>query len=392
MSSVSLASAASSTASGGSSFRRTREAVTFMLEKEARGFGMIIDEECKVDSFKGEATKAEAAGIETGSHIRKVNGMTVAVRADLVAALSTVQPGEEVAFEMELPHRQLRRQDSTGLSIVLRGSRERVSEADGKPYTAYTINVNAGKGVTWDTEKRFSEFRDLKNLLVAKHAGCQKLLPEFPPRVTGISVMAQVSKKQRATEITARRLALEEFIAAAAKNPAIGMDQLFLDFLDAPESAMASEAVAHLWHEHASSRNSLMVERKKRVTRAGILSKKGTGKGFGSRTNWKTRWLVLTDFEIEWHDNEGDCERGMDPNGSIPLQGATVKEVNDDKYFCSFEINFPPNRETRELRLDVVKPAGDITKHLIKQAEVRFYLRDIYRLSCSFYLASACVW
>eukprot|EP01046_Picozoa_sp_COSAG06_P074787 COSAG06_NODE_23043_length_704_cov_1.090909_1_plen_56_part_10 len=56
MSSVSLASAASSTASGGSSFRRTREAVTFMLEKEARGFGMIIDEECKVDSFKGEAT------------------------------------------------------------------------------------------------------------------------------------------------------------------------------------------------------------------------------------------------------------------------------------------------------------------------------------------------
>ena len=101
--------------------------------------------------------------------------------------------GDEVSFEMELPHKQLRRQDSTGLDIVLRGSRERHDEATGKAFTTYTIHVNAGKGVKWDTEKRYSEFRDLKTGLVRKHAGCAKLLPDFPSRVSTMSAFTAVS-------------------------------------------------------------------------------------------------------------------------------------------------------------------------------------------------------
>eukprot|EP01043_Picozoa_sp_COSAG02_P002703 COSAG02_NODE_64_length_43111_cov_35.627709_16_plen_823_part_00 len=357
-----------SSAAGGStaSFRRARETATFYLEKEKGGFGMIIDPECKVAEFKGEATKAESVGIQLDSHIRKINGARVAVKGDIVEALKAVQLGEQVAFEMDLPYRELRRQDSTGVAIELRGSRERTDD-EGKAYTTYTIHVDAGKGVQWDTEKRFSEFRALKNQLIAKHPGCQKLLPEFPHAVTGLGVMGLASKKHRTSEITARRVALEDFIAAAAKNGTVGMDQLFLDFLDAPQSAMASEAVAHLWH--ASSRTSLLVERKKRVTRAGMLEKKGTGKGFGGRRNWTARWLVLTDFKIEWHDSEEDCERGDEAKRSIPLEGATVKPVDDDKYFFAFSIAFPPACDTSELRLQVPKPKGDLTTDVMKEAE-----------------------
>ena len=54
-----------------------------------------------------------------------------------------------------------------------------------------------------------------------------------------------------------------------------------------------------------------MVDRTKRVTCAGTLEKKGTGKGLGGRRNWTVRWLVLTDFEIEWHDSEALCARGQ---------------------------------------------------------------------------------
>ena len=165
----------------------------------------------------------------------------------------------------------------------------------------------------------------------------------------------------------ARWVALEEFIVAAAKNGTIGMDQLFLDFLDAPQSAMASEAVASLWH--ASSRTSLLVERKKWVTRAGKLMKKGTGKGFGGRRNWTEWWLVLTDFEIEWYDNEESCERGEKANGSIPLEGATVKLVDDDKYFCAFSVGFPPARDISELCLRVPEPKGDVTTDVMEEAE-----------------------
>jgi hypothetical protein len=80
-------------------------------------------------------------------------------------------------------------------------------------------------------------------------------------------------------------------------------------------------AYGYRWHEHASSRTSLMINRTKRVTRAGTLEKKGTGKGFGGRRNWTERWLVLTDFEIEWHDSEKACDAGSDANGSVELKG-----------------------------------------------------------------------
>ena len=148
---------------------------------------MVIDPDCRVAEFKGEATRAESVGIQLDSHIRKINGAKVAVKADVQEALKDVKPGEQVAFEMDLPYRELRRQHSTGLSIELRGSRERTDD-EGKVYTTYTIHVDAGKGVQWDTEKRFSEFRTLKNHLIAKHPGCKELLPEFPHAVTGRGV------------------------------------------------------------------------------------------------------------------------------------------------------------------------------------------------------------
>ena len=214
MSSISFASSASSssfasTASSGN-FVKQRDTATFMLEKTARGFGMEITEECKIGGFTGMAGAAEVAGIEVGSHVRRINGRQIAVKADVLEALKGVAAGDEVSFEMELPRRasQLRRQDSTGLAIVLESSRERQDEA-GKSYTVYTIHVDAGKGVKWDTEKRYSEFRELKTRLIAKHAGCAKLLPEFPSRVSTMSAFVAVSKKQKAAETTARRLALE---------------------------------------------------------------------------------------------------------------------------------------------------------------------------------------
>lgn len=86
MSSISFASSSGASSSSGS-FVRTRESATFMLEKTARGFGLEIDEECRIASFKGEATPAEAAGIEVGSHVRKINGRQIAVKADVLAAL-----------------------------------------------------------------------------------------------------------------------------------------------------------------------------------------------------------------------------------------------------------------------------------------------------------------
>ena len=110
-------SMASSVASSTSSFRRTRERATFYLEKEKGGFGMVIDPTCMVAEFQGEASSAERVGIELQSHIRKVNGQVVAVKADIVEALKDIKAGEQVAFEMELPYREQRGKDSTGLAI-----------------------------------------------------------------------------------------------------------------------------------------------------------------------------------------------------------------------------------------------------------------------------------
>ena len=313
----------------------------------------------------GTASAAEKAGIVLNSHVRQVNGRTVAIQRDIADALSGVAIGDQVAFVLDLPHRDrdLRKsmRSVTGLTMVVLSSREVPGESsfDGKPYTAYKVQINAGKGVKWEIEKRYSEFRRLKDALIKKMPEAARLLPEFP----GMGLFGKVTKKQRAAMIVSRREALEEFIAAAAKNPTIGMDQLFIDFVEMPEEAKGAEAMAHLWHKSADARTSQMVDRKKRVTRAGALMKKGTGKGFGGRHNWTDRWLVLTDFDLEWHASKEACDTKDKAKGCVSLAGATVEEVEDKKYLCAFRVAFDKSRAeaasaSEQLLLQITLPDG----------------------------------
>ena len=62
------------------------------------------------------------------SHVRQVNGRTVAIQRDIADALSGVAIGDQVAFVLDLPHRDrdLRKsmRSVTGLTMVVLSSRE----------------------------------------------------------------------------------------------------------------------------------------------------------------------------------------------------------------------------------------------------------------------------
>jgi hypothetical protein len=68
------------------------------IVKSPAGFGMNIDPQCVVLGFQGEDSAAQAAGVELGTSIARINGRRVKSREDIISALGTVQNGDKVDF------------------------------------------------------------------------------------------------------------------------------------------------------------------------------------------------------------------------------------------------------------------------------------------------------
>lgn len=63
--------------------------------------------------------------------------------------------------------------------------------------------------------------------------------------------------------------------------------------------------------------------------------------GFGRR-NWTDRWVVLTDFDIEWYENENAWRKGEKPQReALPLHNAEWQDLPDKKYRMAFHVLFP---------------------------------------------------
>ena len=250
--------------------------------------------------------------------------------------------------------------EGAGLQVRILATEHRTDER-GHNYRSYRLEVYAGKmkgkEARWEVNKRYSEFRELKDALKEK---LPEKVFETLPKLSS-KKPTKLTKKQ----VQKRHDSLVEFITAAANSATIGMDELLFEFLDAPSAVLNSEAVTSLWQQQAAVDRELAKKRgtlreRKRVTKQGPLKKKGTGKGLGSRTNWTTRWIVLSDYAIEWHDSRQAFDAGSKANSEpLPLVGAKVVVIPDEKaekshtkYSNAFEIQFP-----KSCRVGEGKPA-----------------------------------
>jgi hypothetical protein len=245
-------------------------------------------------------------------------------------------------------------QAKTGLELAITGT-ERKVDTDGKSYLSYTIEVNAGKGkgeaVKWEVGKRYSAFVELRKSLEKSKPGSGKLLPDLSGKTVAGKALTKAQLQKRTDS-------LEAFITAAAREPTIGLNQLFFTFLEAPSAVLNSEAVTGLWQAvHAEQRGAVAgrgtLKSRLRVAKQGVLKKKGTS----LRTNWTTRWVVLKDYTLEYYESQQAFEAGEKPkNLALELTGAKVEWLDEEagrnsKYEAAFEIHFPKDARVPLLRL-----------------------------------------
>ena len=87
---------------GLSSGAATAATSTIIIHREAKGFGMEIDEDGLVTGFAGPDTPAEQAGVQVGSRITGVENTVVSTREEILSILGTTR-NTDVVFDFAIP-------------------------------------------------------------------------------------------------------------------------------------------------------------------------------------------------------------------------------------------------------------------------------------------------